>query len=124
MVPCDAAAPDAERYTMPPKTPPRHLDELYDVGGPKAYIEAVERRAGDEEARWWLNVLENRLLSGMDALTIGGFADTVPATFVVETWIRELRRRLRLKTPPDAVRALTRERVRRLRARRAAEHER
>jgi hypothetical protein len=105
---------------MPPKKLPRTLDELYAVGGPAAYIAAAERRAGDQEAQWWLDELESRALPEMDALTDpDGFADSEAAKGVVEIWIRQLRGRLGLKAPPDVVRAQTRERVRRLRARRA-----
>jgi hypothetical protein len=55
----------------------------------------------------------------MNTLTdLDGFADSEAAQFVVKTWIQQLRRRPRLRTPPETVRAQTRERVRRLRARR------
>ena len=55
----------------------------------------------------------------MHTIEVSGFADTAAAKLVLKTWITQLRRRLRLKTSPDTVRAQTRERVRRHRARAA-----
>jgi hypothetical protein len=108
---------------MPPKKLPRSLDELYQAGGPQRYIDAAEKQAGDEEARWWLPLLEGLgPLSAPEWRTLtdpDGFADSAAAKLVVKFWIEKLRRRLRRKTPPDIVRAQTRERVRGHRARKA-----
>jgi hypothetical protein len=39
------------------RTLPMSLDELARSGGPNAMIEQAERQAGDQEARFWLDVL-------------------------------------------------------------------
>lgn len=98
--PCNARA---EAPTLPIT-----LDDLARlVGGPFALVEQAERRAGDEEARFWLDVLEA--------------CDISEAHFslqiLVPSWIKSLRKRLGVRPTPDTVRAQTRERVRRYRER-------
>jgi hypothetical protein len=59
------------------KALPRSLDELARIpGGPFALIEQVERQAGDQEARFWLGVLEAQVpqipFSILSAIVHGG----------------------------------------------------
>lgn len=89
---------------------PMTLEELLPVGGPLALIAQAERRVGDQEASFWLGVLEAPEIDVSDAL----------AAVVVPSWIRSLRRRLGVTPSPAAIRAQTRERVRRFRARKAS----
>jgi hypothetical protein len=96
---------------MAPKTMP--FDDLARSGGPEAYIRGAARQAGDREARRWLTILSAFRQEFADA--------GLKAPDLVEHYLRRLRRRLGLRTPPDRdrIRAQTRERVRRFRARRA-----
>jgi hypothetical protein len=86
------------------------LDELFRAGGPQTLIRKAERRAGDDEARLWLNVLE-AASPKLDA------SDNLVLHVTVQDEIRSLRKRLGLKPSIDEVRAQTRERVRRFRER-------
>ncbi len=92
------------------------LAELLGMGGPDALIDEAERRAGDETARFWLAVIEKHasqiVIEDMDDAVLSGIA---------QSWIRSLRLRLGIKPSPEAIRAQTRERVRRWRARMARE---
>jgi hypothetical protein len=89
---------------------PMSLDELFRAGGPQALIREAERQAGDNEARFWLSVLETAgpRLEGAENLLL---------PVMVQAQIRSLRKRLGLKPPIKEVRAKTRERVRRHRER-------
>ena len=96
---------------------PRSLDELARIpGGPFALIEQAERQAGDAEARFWLDVLEHHVAQ---ALAKGVTGDDLMLSAIVHGWLKSLRQRLGIKPSLEAIRAQTRERVRRLRARRA-----
>ncbi len=79
-------------------------------GGPSALIEQVERRAGDETARFWLAVIEK----DVSQLPVEDMSD-VMLSGIAQSWIKSLRLRLRIKPSPEAIRAQTRERVRRWR---------
>ena len=87
---------------------PMTLDELFAVGGPLALIRVAARRAGDSEARLWLNVLE----AATPKLHAG--ENLVPHV-TVQDEMRSLRKRLGIRPPIEVVRAKTRERVRRFR---------
>ena len=93
---------------------PTSLDELIEAGGPEAFAKQEAKQAARRERQLWLGVLErlelNRLNSDQQVIMIS----------IVESYIRELRRRLGIRPPRETVRAQTRERVRRFRARRAA----
>ena len=92
---------------------PTTLEDLIRQGGPLTCIQEVERQAGDAEARFWLGVLEVLAPpSGEDMRTLMMFE-------TVQMWVKTMRRRLGIKPTPEAVRAQTRERVRRYRARKA-----
>ena len=56
---------------------PRSLDELARIaGGPFALIEQAEQQAGDQEARFWLDVLEHHVAQAL-AEGHGGRFDAV-----------------------------------------------
>ena len=96
---------------------PKSLDELARIpGGPFALIEQAEQQAGDAEARFWLDVLEHHVAK---ALAEGVTGDDLMLSAIVHGWLKSLRLRLGVRPSPDVIRAQTRERVRRLRARRA-----
>jgi hypothetical protein len=89
---------------------PMALDELFRAGGPQALIREAERRARDDEARFWLSVLETAgpRFEGDENLLL---------PVMVQAEIRSPRKRLGLKPPIEKIRAQTRERVRRHRER-------
>jgi hypothetical protein len=93
---------------------PMSLDELARSGGPNAMIQQVERQASDQEARFWLETLEAYWLATALVLDL-------PYTMILDSWIKSLRRRLGVKPTPEAIRAQTRERVRRFRERMAGD---
>jgi hypothetical protein len=92
---------------------PMSLDELVRIpGGPFALIEQAEQRAGDEVASFWLGVLEQHV----PQIPVEDMGD-VMLSAIAQSWIKSLRKRLGIRPSPDEVRAQTRERVRRFRAR-------
>ena len=97
---------------------PASLDELIEAGGPEAFAKQEAKQAARRERQLWLGVLErlelNKLNSDQQVIMIA----------IVESYIRELRRRLGIRPLKETVRAQTRERVRRFRARRAARRSR
>jgi hypothetical protein len=94
---------------------PLSLYELGRSGGPNAMIRQAELEAGDQEARFWLEVLESQL----PQIPIED-GDDIMLSAIVHGWIKSLRQRLGLRPSPDVIRAQTRERVRRYRERQAA----
>ena len=90
------------------------LAELLRMGGPDAIIDEVERRAGDEAARFWLAVIEKHV----SQLPVEDMSD-VMLSGIAQSWIKSLRLRLGIRPSAETIRAQTRERVRRLRARMA-----
>jgi hypothetical protein len=93
------AAPP-ERYML---RVPKTVAELVEAGGPEGLARAAAREAAAKTRRFWLDVLEGIPEAERD--------------FIVQMYIGGLRRRLGLHQPKDVIRAQTRERVRRFRAR-------
>jgi hypothetical protein len=93
-------------------TLPRSLYELVRSGGPNAMIRQAELKAGDQEARFWLDVLEKQV--PQIAIEDG---DDLMLSAIAHGWMKSLRQRLGVRPSPDVVRAQTRERVRQFRAR-------
>ena len=88
------------------------LYELARSGGPNAMIRQAELEAGDQEARFWLEVLESQV----PQIPIED-GDDILLSAIAQGWIKSLRQRLGLRPSPETIRAQTRERVRRFRAR-------
>jgi hypothetical protein len=74
------------------------LEELARSGGPNAMIRQAERQAGDQEARFWVDVLETC------AIDASGEAGLFMAA-LVPSWIQSLRKRLGIKPTAEAIRA-------------------
>ena len=89
---------------------PKTFAQLVRRGGPERFVREAAREAADhaarEEREFWLATLE-QMVQPDDAI----------ANVTLGLYIRDLRRRLGLRQPPDVVRAQTRERVRRFRRR-------
>ena len=88
------------------------IRDLLDQGGVNAKIRQAEKQAGDEEARFWLSMLEEWLAQ----MPAWENADGAILTAIAHRWVKSLRKRLLVKPTAEAVRAQTRERVRRFRA--------
>jgi hypothetical protein len=90
-------------------TLPLTLSDLIKAGGPETLARRAAEKAGQEERRFWFNVLKN----------LEPIKDGSTGSAIVMTWLRTLRRQLRIPAPrdKDLIRAQTRERVRRYRAR-------
>ena len=94
---------------MPPAALPKTFAELVRRGGPEGLAREAARHAARQEREFWLAALEQmQPADDAEAMLCG-------------VYIQDLRRKLGLGQPIEVVRAQTRERVRRLRARHKAD---
>jgi hypothetical protein len=95
------------------KVLPLSFGDLVKAGGPEAFVRREAKKmataVAEGERILWLGRLE-RMTPPDDPVRLA----------IYECYVRDLRRKLRIKPPKDVIRAQTRERVRRLRARRRA----
>ena len=85
------------------------IKDLLDQGGVNAKIRQAEKQAGDDEAKFWLGILEERLAQMPTWDDRGGAI----LTAIAQGWIKSLRKRLGIRPTPETIRVQTRERVRR-----------
>jgi hypothetical protein len=95
------------------KALPLSFSALVKAGGPEAFVRREAKKmataVAEGERILWLGRLERMRRP-----------DDPTGLAIYEGYVRDLRRKLRIKPPKDVIRAQTRERVRRLRARRRA----
>jgi len=86
------------------------MSEVVEAGGPEIFVREAAERAARERREFWLGVLESHIKLKLDAVDL----------MYCELTIQLLRRKLRIGQPKEVIREQTRERVGRLRERRAS----